>query len=108
MTVTFAGITLPRCQEEAPGYDVRLGENLLMTGELSIQPSTIYGYNPTFKCVGTATERDSLLAVIGSVGTLIINTSSHASMYIKSFGPAQAVPMSSYYTFQISFIRGSS
>ena len=105
MSVTFSSVTLPRCQEEEHGIEVRISESMLISGKNSIQASSYYGYNPTFTCIGTATERDALLGVIGSAGALVINGSSHANMYIKSFGPARMNPMSSYFTFQISFVK---
>ena len=110
MSVTFGAssssmVTLPRCQEEEHGYNVLTNETVLLSGKISVQASTVYGYNPTFTCVGTATERDSLVALIGSSGTLVINGTTHESMYIKSFGPAQMHPMSSYFTFRISFVK---
>jgi hypothetical protein len=105
MSVSFGGATVPRCQQETHGFDIKTNDTLLLSGKHDIQSSTEYGYNPSFQCIGYSSEIDSLIALIGTVGTLVINGSSYSNMYIKTLGSLSKVSHSSYFKFEIAFVR---
>lgn len=105
MSVTFGGVTVPICQDESLGYDLVVTESVLMSGKMNVQASTYYHFTPSFQCMGVATQMTDLLAKIGTASTFVMNGTSYQNYYIKSIGPFQKVPMSSYYRFGIVFTQ---
>lgn len=99
----FGTVLVPICQDETLGYDLVVTESLLMSGKMNVQGSTYYHHSPAFQCVGVATQMTDLLAKVGTASTFVLNGTSYENYMIKSFGPAQKIPMTSYYKFGISF-----
>jgi len=109
MTVSFysssSSVVSFNAIEESDGYDLLVKETVLLSGDLAVDASTHRHFKPSFTCIDTSTVRAGLLALIGSSGTLVINGTSYANCYIRSFGRAEILPRSSYIRFPISFVQ---
>jgi threonine dehydrogenase-like Zn-dependent dehydrogenase len=105
MTVTFSGTTVPIAQSEDFEPVLIVNETVVEDGKTSIQASTEYGRRYAFHCVGTSTQKDALLSLIGSAGTLVINGSSDSNYFIKAIGPFAKIPMTNYFSFDIRFVK---
>jgi hypothetical protein len=108
MSVSFGGVTLPIPQTQSEEYPNTCNETQLYNGKYSIQASTEYAKHFAFSCVGTSSQRDALLALIGTSTSLVVGGTTHDNFFIRSFGPVEKISMTNYYSFSIAFAQDTS
>lgn len=84
MTVTFASVSLPHPLIK-PGTKVQTNSARLTSGKMKYQTST--STDPSWKvtCLCTSAERAAIIALIGTVGSLVIDGTTYTDCLIKSW-----------------------
>jgi len=107
MSVTFNSVELPGASKVSMPADILCNETVLYSGKRHVQSTSVIGDRWEFDCLGLKTERDALIALIGSPYTLAIDGESHTNVYIKSFSRKES-DAPGYYHFSIGFVKDTS
>lgn len=106
MATSFAGHTLPNASKIAHDYSIALRDSLLLVGTHMIQSNANMGFSATYRCFGTWAEFETILAHVGSSGTLITEAepSGYTNCYISSIKVLES-DNPNYFHFDVGFSR---
>lgn len=109
-SITFDGVTLesPRFESEGISYPANFGKTELQTGGYSLQGSTTRGFECKFRCyTDDHTDIENLIAKIGLVGDLVINSVTYPNVMIEP--PITEVPIfpsAEEWFYYVNFTQG--
>lgn len=102
--ISFSGITLTDASTYEDDAGIVLKETTLLSGKNHVSASSETVFRPSFTCLTEDySEITSLRALIGSSGTLLIDSTSYTYCYIKSFKSKQYAP--NKWQYEISFTQ---
>ena len=86
ISVTFAGVAIQAWQEAEINYLISTRETQLLSGDRHVSLSlNTSGFPVSFDCyTESSTEITDLVGMIGTVDTLVINSTSYSNCYILS------------------------
>jgi hypothetical protein len=109
MTATFDNTVLPNASKLSHAYPVPSKDLLLLSGKHLIQSASLTGFEPKYRCLGTWTQFEAVLAKVGTFGTLV--TDAYPSGYTDCCISSITVDESEnpgYFYFDVSFKRDTS
>lgn len=90
-TVTFDGVTLAE-PEVKPSPKPVLNKTRLVSGKIKLTPSSELETSWQVSCICTISQRTALLAKIGTIGSLVIDGTTHTKCGIKSWKEKEINP----------------
>jgi hypothetical protein len=106
-SITFGGVAIKDPVVQPIEYPFNFSETQLESGGFGIQASATYGFRLTIRGHTTShADIAAILAKIGTVGDLVINSTTYSNVMISNVSERILLPAYGRWTYDVSFAQG--
>jgi len=104
MATTFNSIPLPNASKIKHRNPIAIRDSLMLDGKHMIQVNSNMGFEADYRCLGTWTQYEVVLALVGTAYSLITENETYTNCYISVSDPTES-DNPGYFYFDVSFKR---